>query len=35
MHRGIVGFALGLGIDFFVRGIYYAINDKKYAGIKE
>ena len=21
---GIVGFALGLGIDFFVRGLYYA-----------
>ena len=30
MHRGIVGFALGSGIDFFVRGIYYAIEYKKY-----
>ena len=27
---GIVGFALGSGIDFFVRGIYYAIECKKY-----
>ena len=24
MHRGIVGFALGSGLDFFVRGLYYA-----------
>lgn len=30
MHRGIVGFAFGSGIDFFVRGIYYAIECKKY-----
>ena len=30
MHRGIVGFALGSGIDFFVRGIYYAIECNKY-----
>ena len=30
MHRGIVGFALGSRIDFFVRGIYYAIECKKY-----
>ena len=35
MHKGFVGFALGSGIDFFVRGIYYAIECKKYAGIKE
>ena len=27
---GIVGFALGSGIDFFVRGIYYVIECKKY-----
>ena len=27
---GIVGFALGPGIDFFVRGIFYAIECKKY-----
>lgn len=30
MHRGIVEFALGSGLDFFVRGIYYAIECKKY-----
>ena len=30
MHRGIVGFALGSGLDFFVRGLYYAIECKKY-----
>lgn len=27
---GIVGFALGSGIDFLIRGIYYAIECKKY-----
>ena len=30
MHRGIVGFSLGYGLYFFVRGIYYAIECKKY-----
>ena len=32
---GIVGFALGSGIDFLIRGIYYAIESKKYIEIKE
>lgn len=32
---GIIGFALASGIDFFVRGIYYANDGKKYAGIKD
>ena len=30
MHRGIVGFALGSGLDFLIRGIFYAIECKKY-----
>ena len=30
MHRCIVGFALGSGIGFFVIGLYYANEGKKY-----
>lgn len=33
--QGIIGFALGSGIDFLIRGIYYAVESKKYVEIKE